>query len=83
MEAATLSGGGCNPTASRLQPYDLEAAAPWNGCRCGGALELVDVSDRLPELPRLNGLHDWKVMAEHIHPSPNTLTLTPNPNPNP
>jgi hypothetical protein len=27
--------------------------------------ELVDVSDRLPELTRAEGQHDWKVMVEH------------------
>lgn len=29
--------------------------------RCGGAVELVDVSDRLPGLSRAPGLHTWRV----------------------
>ena len=64
--AALLRVGGllCYSTCS-LSPGEDESVVAELLRRCGGALELVDVSDRLPELPRAEGLHDWKVMVEH------------------
>ena len=64
--AALLRVGGllCYSTCS-LSPGEDESVVAELLRRCGGALELMDVSDRLPELPRAEGLHDWKVMVEH------------------
>ena len=33
---------------------------------CGGALELVDVSDQLPDLKRSPGIKTWKVMDKYV-----------------
>jgi 16S rRNA C967 or C1407 C5-methylase (RsmB/RsmF family) len=44
-----------------LNPIEDEAVVAEVLRRCGGALELVDVSDILPALKRVPGLTTWKV----------------------
>ena len=42
-----------------LNPIENEAVVAALLRRCGGALELVDASDRLQELRRAEGLQRW------------------------
>ena len=64
--AALLRVGGllCYSTCS-LSPGEDESVVAELLRRCGGALELVDVSTMLPELQRRPGLHAWQVTVEH------------------
>ena len=49
-----------------LNPLENEAVVAALLARCGGALELLDASDRLTELPRAAGLHNWHVFDDNL-----------------
>ena len=51
VEAATLSGGGCNPRRWRLQPLELEVAAP----RTGGCNRASRLAPHVAWLPYAGG----------------------------
>lgn len=48
-----------------FNPIEDEAVVGELLLRCGGSLELLDVSDQLPKLKRMPGLTQWKVKDRH------------------
>jgi 16S rRNA C967 or C1407 C5-methylase (RsmB/RsmF family) len=50
-----------------LNPIEDEAVVAELLRRCGGAVELVDVADKLPGLARSAGLSTWTVMDKDMH----------------
>jgi len=57
-----VGGDMCYSTCS-LNPLENEAVVAELVRCCGGSLQIVDVSDRLPELQRWPGLTEWRVMT--------------------
>ena len=53
-----------------LNPLENESVVAELLVRCGGALELVDCSDRLPELVRAQGLSTWSVLDDNMREHP-------------
>ena len=51
-----------------FNPIEDEAVVAELLVRCKGAVQLVDVAHRLPELKRLPGLKSWKVKTGGLSP---------------
>lgn len=54
-------GGRMVYSTCTFNPIEDEAVVAELLVRCGGALELLDVSQQLPELKRLPGKRKWRV----------------------
>ena len=62
-----VGGDMCYSTCS-LNPLENEAVVAELVRCCGGSLQIVDVSDRLPELQRWPGLTEWRVLHPRSPP---------------
>ncbi|GIL42810.1 hypothetical protein Vafri_190 [Volvox africanus] len=58
-------GGRMVYSTCTFNPVEDEAVVAELLLRCGGALELVDVSECMPQLRRMAGKHQWKVKDKH------------------
>ncbi|GLC44395.1 hypothetical protein PLESTB_000474300 [Pleodorina starrii] len=58
-------GGRMVYSTCTFNPVEDEAVVAELLLRCGGALELLDVSECMPELRRMAGKHHWKVKDRH------------------
>jgi tRNA (cytosine34-C5)-methyltransferase len=59
-------GGIMSYSTCSLHPIEDEAVVAALVTKCGGALEIVDCSELLPELPRRPGLSHWKVLDDRL-----------------
>lgn len=48
-----------------FNPIEDEAVVAELLVRCGGALQLMDMSGQLPQLKRLPGMRKWRVRDKH------------------
>jgi len=62
--ASLLTVGGCMVYSTcSFNPVENEASVAELMRLTNGALEIMDMSDRLPELKRAQGFHSWKIMG--------------------
>jgi hypothetical protein len=59
-------GGIMSYSTCSLHPIEDEAVVAALVTKCAGALEIVDCSELLPELPRRPGLPHWKVLDDKL-----------------
>jgi 16S rRNA C967 or C1407 C5-methylase (RsmB/RsmF family) len=74
-------GGRLVYSTCSLNPVENEAVLATILQLCGGSVELVDVSDKLPGLKTIPGMTSWKVMNKKMEwvsdAKPSSSTLFP------